>query len=268
MTMGWSENGKRRDERMKAARMKDVWPKQQPKRSAKVSEPTPGPVAAILVSPPPPSAPADLFTTKPMGAEPDQDQSFRIFQLVSEVYDRGARCYKKGYGDGTVAAYLQLPERWVAATRERSFGPAIAARTLDAEVLAEIEAKLASVEAVCQTASEMLDEFRGMRDNLRDLRTTVTEALGGFQRPAIGDLPGLSLRLGDICLIALSGGKELTAEEIAAEYTKKRGSVSSCLSALLKAGVVMECGRRTLPGDNPNVRHLVYRLTPKGMLVQ
>ena len=56
--------------------------------------------------------------------EPTRAQKREIIDLLSEVYDGDAECYRRGDTDETVAAVLEVRPGWVARLREEFFGAA------------------------------------------------------------------------------------------------------------------------------------------------
>lgn len=68
------------------------------------------------------AAAADASTVAP--PEPSRAQKREIMDLLGEVYDSDAECYRRGDTDETVAAVLEVRAGWVAKLREEFFGAA------------------------------------------------------------------------------------------------------------------------------------------------
>lgn len=111
--------------------------------------------------------------------EPTRAQKREIMDLLDEVYDVDAECYKRGDTDETVADVLGVMPGWVSQLREEFFGPAGGnqdmeelAKRLDAVQL-KLDGALLEAQQACQVVAGLKDEVSELLKALGAIRKAV-----------------------------------------------------------------------------------------------
>jgi len=128
--------------------------------------------------------PAVTSNRKPASDPPRQPtrlQKREIMDLLDEVYDTDAECYRRGDTDQSVADVLSVMPGWVTNLREEFFGPAGGNEDIE-----ELEAKLDDIEArlvhnvkhgaaIVSRMEAALEEAAQARADLKKIKRAVGE---------------------------------------------------------------------------------------------
>lgn len=119
--------------------------------------------------------------------EPTREQKREIDDLLRDVYDIDAGCYRQGDTDETVAAGLEVMPGWVAQIREDRFGPdggnqemseieeALQAMRVD---LAAVTEKIATLQVGINECARIAQELRNQNDVHIETVARIKKAVG------------------------------------------------------------------------------------------
>ncbi|PIE10037.1 MAG: hypothetical protein CSA72_10510 [Rhodobacterales bacterium] len=98
--------------------------------------------------------------------EPTRQQKREIMEILEDVYDVDAGCYKGGETDDTVADLLDVLPGWVARLRDEFFGPSGANADI-AALREELTQALNSASAIATSFSDRLADLRAAMDGMK-----------------------------------------------------------------------------------------------------
>ncbi|WP_306131018.1 hypothetical protein [Roseovarius sp. MMSF_3350] len=112
--------------------------------------------------------------------EPTRAQKRDIMDLLDEVYDVDAECYRRGDTDETVADVLNVMPGWVASIREEFFGSAGDNQDMSdlKEGLDELLKRVVELEARFETALKSLVELKADASSMQDRLSAIKGAVG------------------------------------------------------------------------------------------
>lgn len=120
-----------------------------------------------------PAKPKEAVMSKPVAApaltvvadaprQPTRTDIGKILDALGDCYLRDKNCYAKDGSDEGLAKRLNMPRAWIAAERERAFGPdACEADAVDGEKLRALEAVLKVRETEATELALALESLRG-----------------------------------------------------------------------------------------------------------
>jgi hypothetical protein len=124
----------------------------------------------------------------PPAREPTREDKRRIMDLLTDVYDTDAECYRQGDTDDTVAEVLEVMPAWVADLREEFFGPVGSNQDLadlrrdiveQAEQITDLKAELDLKVMDVQNAQQSIRAMLGRLDKIESALSPRVRARAG-----------------------------------------------------------------------------------------